>query len=103
MNFLEYNESKNCHIIRLKVKPNAKTTQICGNISINSLQYLKLHVKAIAENGKANNAIIDFFAKLLKIQKTDIYIISGHNYSLKILSIKIEKTNDNLNILTKLL
>lgn len=44
---------------------------------------IKVKVREIAENGKANKAIIDLFSKTFKIPKKDINIIRGAKSSNK--------------------
>lgn len=75
-------------LLKIKVKAGAKQDKITGYIAINGEQYLKLQIKQIAESGKANDAIIKFFAKLLAIPQKNIIINSGHTSSFKTLHIK---------------
>lgn len=48
---------------------------------------LKVKIKAIPENNKANKAIIKLFSKKLNISKTNIKIIKGEKNYLKVLNI----------------
>jgi uncharacterized protein (TIGR00251 family) len=55
---------------------------------------LKIYIKAPAVDGKANDAIIDFFSDHLKIKKADIILESGFSQRLKtflILNMTVEK------------
>ena len=46
----------------IKVKANGKSDNIDNLIYINGIYYIKLTIKAVPENGKANKAIIDFLS-----------------------------------------
>ena len=48
---------------------------------------IKVKIREIPENGKANKAIIDLFSKTFKIPKKNIEIIKGEKSSNKILKI----------------
>ncbi|XVN42450.1 MAG: DUF167 family protein [Candidatus Rickettsia vulgarisii] len=86
--FFNYDPNKNTAILGLKIKANAKLNEIIHFTSINNKFYLKLSIKAVPENGKANDAIIDFLSKKWQINKKNLQIISGHTNSLKLLTIK---------------
>ncbi len=62
-----YNPNKKLAILALKVKANAKTDKIGEFIIINDKYYLKLFIKSVPEDGKANNSIINFLSKKWKI------------------------------------
>jgi uncharacterized protein (TIGR00251 family) len=49
---------------------------------------LKIYVKAIAESGKANDAIVNLLKEKLKIKKADILLKSGLTQRLKTFLIK---------------
>ena len=59
-----------CHI-----QPGAKNTQLVGQYN----QRLKIQLKAAPVDGKANKALIDFLAKLLKCHRSSIHLKSGAN------------------------
>jgi uncharacterized protein YggU (UPF0235/DUF167 family) len=54
------NKSFNFYV---KVKASGKQDSIDGVIYIDGIWYLKLTVKEVPENGKANKAIIDFLSR----------------------------------------
>ncbi|WP_367364182.1 DUF167 family protein [Candidatus Tisiphia endosymbiont of Nedyus quadrimaculatus] len=83
-----YNPNKKLAIIALKVKANAKTNKIGEFVIINNQYHLKLSIKAVPEDGKANDAIVNFLSKKWKICKNNFEIILGHTNSLKLLAIK---------------
>ncbi len=83
-----YNPDNKVAILALKVKANAKTDKIGEFIIINDKYYLKLFIKSVPEDGKANNSIINFLSKKWKINKNNFEIILGYTNSLKLLAIK---------------
>lgn len=62
-------------ILTIKIIPNAGRNEIVGweNGS------LKIRIAAQPEKGKANDALISFLSKDLKMSKQQITIISGHH------------------------
>ena len=57
----------------VRVRPRAKKTAITGEVG----DSLKVSLTAPPVDGKANDACIEFFAKLLKIPKTSVTIAAG--------------------------
>jgi len=57
----------------VRVHPRAKRTAITGEIG----DRLKVALTAPPVDGKANDACIEFFAKLLKVPKTSVTIAAG--------------------------
>jgi uncharacterized protein YggU (UPF0235/DUF167 family) len=74
--------------IYLKVKANSKESQIGSFIHINDKFLLKIMIGEIAENGKANIAIIKMLAKIWNLKQDQLEIIKGHNRPIKLLAIK---------------
>lgn len=68
--------------LQIRVIPNAKVSKIVGWTED---RVLKIKIAAVAEDGKANEALIDFLSSALKIKKRDITLISGATSRLKIL------------------
>ncbi len=70
-------------LLYVKASPNASKNAF-GKIEA-SLHHpvLKIYITAIAEDGKANKAIIDFLAESLDLKKTHIVIVSGATDRLK--------------------
>ncbi len=75
----------------VKVKASGKQDRIDGIIYIDGIWYLKLTIKEVPENGKANKAIINFLSSKWSIPKKTLTIIKGTASNYKILNIK----NDN--------
>jgi len=88
--FSPYNQTdKNGIIIHLKVIPNASQNEISGVIEdANGQQFLKVKVTAIADDGKANKALIKFLSCEWGISSSNIEIISGKTNRYKKLLIK---------------
>ncbi len=59
--------------ISLHVLPNAPKSQIIGEHN----GALKIKIKAPPVDGKANEAIVEFFSRLLKVSKSSIEILKG--------------------------
>jgi uncharacterized protein (TIGR00251 family) len=51
----------------------------------NGRKWIKIYVTAIAENNKANEAIIKFLSDILNISKTSLTIVQGHTSRRKVL------------------
>ncbi|WP_121542569.1 A1G_07140 family DUF167 domain protein [Candidatus Rickettsia colombianensi] len=96
--FYNYNSSSNQALLSLKVKPNSNRNLISDFITINNIPYLKLSIKAVPEQGKANEEIISYLAKEWKLSRSNIEIIKGHTHSLKTILIK-NINEDYLNLI----
>ena len=77
---------ENWNILKIKVITNAQKTEIIWELEDWTI---KLKVKAIPEKWKANSEIIEYFSKILNLNKSKIEIISGKTSKRKLL--KIEK------------
>ena len=84
------NKSFNFYV---KVKASGKQDSIDGVIYIDGIWYIKLTVKEVPENGKANKAIIDFLSRKWSIPKKAITLVKGISSNYKILYIKNENWN----------
>lgn len=71
-------------ILLIKVYPNAKKNSFDGFHA----GRLRVKIKAPPDKGKANEALIEFFAETLHLPKNRIRIVSGHASQLKRLEIK---------------
>ena len=61
-----YSEKDNDVILYIKATPNASKNEICGLYN----GALKVKIKAPAVENKANEELVKYFAKLLKLPKT---------------------------------
>jgi len=67
----------------VKVHPRAKKNAITGEIG----DALKLALTAPPADGKANDACIDFFAKLLKVPRSSVTIAAGQTSRDKVIRV----------------
>ena len=67
----------------VKVHPRAKKNAITGEVG----DSLKLSLTAPPVDGKANEACIDFFAKLLKVPRSSVTIAAGHSSRNKVIRV----------------
>ncbi len=67
----------------VKVHPRAKKNAITGELG----SALKLSLTAPPIDGKANEACIEFFAKLLKVPRSSVTIASGQTSRAKVIRV----------------
>src|SRR5690606_15498311 len=64
--------------VRLRVTPRGGADRIDGRaVDANGEAHLKLRVSAVAEKGKANEAVISLLAKALHLPRARLSVISG--------------------------
>ncbi len=86
MKFVQKNSGE--FLLQVKAIPNSSQTKIVGKfLDEKNQEYLKINIAAIAEDGKANAALIKFLAKEFGISKSQIEIIRGENSRIKLLKI----------------
>jgi len=81
----------------VKVHPRAKREGIVGEMG----DALKLAIKAPPVEGRANEACIEFFAKLLKVPRSSVTIASGEssrNKAVRISGVTAEQLRRHLNL-----
>ena len=74
----------------VKVHPRAKKNAITGEVG----DALKLSLTAPPVDGKANDACIDFFAKLLRVPRSSVTIASGlssRNKVIRVAGLSVEE------------
>lgn len=65
-------------ILRVRLTPNSSCCKVCGIfVSSDASKWLKINVISIPEKGKANQELIKFLSKELKLAKSSLTIISG--------------------------
>jgi uncharacterized protein (TIGR00251 family) len=67
----------------VKVHPRAKKNAITGEVG----DALKLALTAPPVDGKANEACVDFFAKLLKVSRSSVTIAAGQTSRNKVIRV----------------
>lgn len=83
-------------IVNLRISPNAKKNEIIKDGDI-----IKVKITALPIDGKANKALIEFFAKNFKIPKTSIEILKGETSKEKTILFKTmdeDKVNNLYNV-----
>ena len=68
-----YKEQNNTLVLKIKAVPNSSKNEICGLFD----DALKVKIKAPAVENKANEELVKFFAKLLKVPKSSVILKSG--------------------------
>lgn len=74
-----YKEQNNTLVLKIKAVPNSSKNEICGLFD----DALKVKIKAPAVENKANEELVKFFAKLLKVPKSSVILKSGGTSKLK--------------------
>jgi uncharacterized protein (TIGR00251 family) len=81
----------------VKIHPRAKKNAITGEVG----DSLKLSLTAPPVDGKANDACIEFFAKLLEVPRSSVTIAAGHssrNKVIRVVGLSAEEVRQRLNI-----
>jgi uncharacterized protein (TIGR00251 family) len=81
----------------VKVHPRAKKDAITGEVG----DALKVALTAPPVDGKANDACIEFFAKLLKVPRSSVTIAAGQtsrNKVIRVLGITAQQVRDRLSV-----
>lgn len=90
-----YNESSKSATIYVKVKTGSKEDYIVGFCNMDDLCYLKMSIRELPIDGKANKAIIKFLAKSWNLKQNQLEISKGRNQKIK--SIKVyDVTKDEI-------
>jgi uncharacterized protein (TIGR00251 family) len=76
-------EDDSCVIFAVKIHPRAKSNAITGEMG----EALKLSLAAPPVDGRANEACIEFLAKLLKVPRSSVTIASGHTNRYKVIRV----------------
>lgn len=79
----------------VKVHPRAKKNAITGEFG----DALKLSITAAPVDGKANEACIEFFAKLLKVPRSSVTIAAGQtsrNKVIRVAGLSVQKVRELL-------
>ena len=90
-------ESAGAITFAVRVHPRAKKTSITGELG----DALKLAITAPPVEGKANEACIEFFAKLLKVPRSSVTIAAGQtsrNKVIRIVGLTAEEVKTRLNL-----
>jgi uncharacterized protein (TIGR00251 family) len=94
---IELKESPAGTTFVVKVHPRAKKNAITGEVG----EALKLALTAPPVDGKANDACIDFFAKLLNLPRSSVTIAAGQtsrNKLIRVAGLSAEEVRQRLKI-----
>jgi len=80
---INIHESSSGISFAVKVHPRARTNAITGELG----DALKLSLTTPPVEGRANEACIDFFAKLLKVPRSSVTIASGQTSRNKVIRV----------------
>lgn len=84
-----FEKKDNSIVLRVRLTPNSSSCLLNGIFTDAKGQvFLKVNVVAVPEKGKANQELINFLAKLLKIAKSEISIVGGETDRYKKLHLK---------------
>lgn len=76
-------EDDRCATFAVKIHPRAKTNAISGEVG----EALKVSLTAPALEGRANEACIEFLAKILKVPRSSVTIASGQTNRYKVIRV----------------
>ena len=71
-------------VLKIKAVPNSSKNEICGILD----DALKVKIKAPAVENKANEELVKYFSKLLKLPKSSVVLKAGGTSKLKTLYIE---------------
>lgn len=74
--------------LRVRVTPKAKAARIRKEIAEDGSTYYKIYVTVVAEDGKANKAVIKLLAKALGLPQSALTITHGLTSKDKMIQIK---------------
>ncbi len=80
---IKFTESPTGVTFAVKVHPRAKKNAITGEVG----DALKVALTAPPVDGKANEACVEFFAKLLKVPRSSVSIASGQTSRNKVIRV----------------
>ena len=81
---LEIQEREGAAIVSVRVQPRARKDELAGEMN----GALKVRLQAPALENRANDALIDFLAHLLKTPKSAVRILSGDRSRIKRIEIR---------------
>jgi uncharacterized protein (TIGR00251 family) len=92
---IRIHETANCVTFAVRVRPRARKNSITGELG----DALKVALTAPPINGRANEACIEFFAKLFAVQRSAVSIASGrtsHNKVIRVTGRSAEQVRSKL-------
>src|SRR5487761_160929 len=93
---LEVQERENAIVVAVRVQPRASKDEIVGELG----GALKIRLQAPAVENRANEALVDLLARLLKTPKSAVRILGGERNRTKRLEIRGVTKQQLLGLLT---
>jgi uncharacterized protein len=93
---LDINSRDGCVVISVRVQPRASRDEVAGVIE----GALKLRIQAPAIENRANEAVVEYLATLLKTPKSAVRILGGDRSRLKRVEIRGVQPRDILALLS---
>ena len=93
---LEVQERENAIVVSVRVQPRASKDEIVGELG----GALKIRLQAPAVENRANEALVDLLARLLKTPKSAVRILGGERNRTKRLEIRGVTKQQLLGLLT---
>jgi uncharacterized protein (TIGR00251 family) len=90
-------ESDHSISLKVRIRPRAKLNAITGRLG----DALKVSLTAPPVDGKANQACIEFFAKLLKVSRSSVTIAAGQtsrNKVIRVVGLSAKEVEARLNL-----
>ena len=81
-------ETRHGAIFAIRVQPRAKHTAITGVFGEGEEAALKLALASPPVDGRANEAIIEFFAELLNVPRSQVQILIGEKSRSKVIRVR---------------
>ena len=94
---VQVNQGKSEATFAVKVHPRARKNAITGEVG----DALKVSLTSPPVDGKANEACIEFFAKLLKVSRSSVTIASGltsRNKVIRVVGLSAEQVRSRIGI-----
>jgi uncharacterized protein (TIGR00251 family) len=92
---IEENVARNSISFQVRVQPRASKDEVTGEMG----GALKVRLRAPAMEGRANEALIEFLAELLKTSRSAVSILSGERSRVKRIEIRGVTRQQVLNLL----
>jgi uncharacterized protein (TIGR00251 family) len=92
---VETQERDGCVILTVRVQPRASKDEVAGEMG----GALKVRLRAPAVEGRANEALVEFLAELLKTSRSAVSILSGERSRVKRVEIRGVTRQQVLNLL----
>jgi len=72
----------------VRVQPRASRNAVVGTIAVTGGEAVKLAITAPPVDGKANAAVIEYFADLFGVAKSNVAIVSGETGRNKVVAVR---------------